>query len=126
MFTSELFEDIPPPENARKTQIAGTLPTYKKAADMLAKTGVKGRALDFGAGLGHGTGELGPDADSYEPYPGEKFKPHFVDVTKIPDNSYHKIVNLNVLNVVPNAGESRIRDSIVKNIGRVLAHDQCF
>ena len=121
MFTSELFDDIPPPENARKTQIAGTLPTYKKAADMLAKTGVKGKALDFGAGLGHGTGELGPDADSYEPYPGEKFKPHFIDVTQIPDNSYHKIVNLNVLNVVPNAGEQRIRDSIVKNIGRVLA-----
>jgi len=121
MFTSELFDDIPPPENARKTQIAGTLPTYKKAADMLAKTGVKGKALDFGAGLGHGTAELGPDADSYEPYPGEKFKPHFIDVTQIPDNSYHKIVNLNVLNVVPNAGEQRIRDSIVKNIGRVLA-----
>lgn len=116
-----ISEDLPPPENARKTQIAGTLPTYKKAADMLAKTGVKGKALDFGAGLGLGTGELGPDADSYEPYPGEKFKPHFVDVTKIPDNAYHKIVNLNVLNVVPNAGDQRIRDAIVKNIGRVLA-----
>jgi hypothetical protein len=116
-----ISEDLPPPENARKTQIAGTLPTYKKAADMLAKTGVQGKALDFGAGLGLGTGELGPDADSYEPYPGEKFKPHFVDVTKIPDNAYHKIVNLNVLNVVPNAGDQRIRDAIVKNIGRVLA-----
>ena len=114
-------EDMPPPENARKTQIAGTLPTYKKAADILNKTGVKGKALDFGAGLGMGTGELGPDAHSYEPFPGDKFKPHFVDVTKIPDNSYHKIVNLNVLNVVPNTGEHKIRDSIVKNIGRVLA-----
>jgi hypothetical protein len=114
-------EDMPPPENARKTQIAGTLPTYKKAADILNKTGVKGKALDFGAGLGMGTGELGPDAHSYEPFPNEKFKPHFVDVTKIPDNSYHKIVNLNVLNVVPNTGEHKIRDSIVKNIGRVLA-----
>ena len=114
-------EDLPPPENARKTQIPGTLPTYKKAAAMLDKTGVKGKALDFGAGLGLGTGELGKDAESYEPYPGEKFKPHFVDVTQIPDNAYHKIVNLNVLNVVPNAGEQRIRDAIVKNIGRVLA-----
>ena len=116
-----ISEDLPPPENARKTQIAGTLPTYKKAAAMLDKTGVKGKALDFGAGLGLGTGELGKDAESYEPYPGEKFKPHFVDVTKIPDNSYHKIVNLNVLNVVPNAGDQRVRDAIVKNIGRVLA-----
>jgi hypothetical protein len=120
-ITPALSEDLPPPENARKTQIAGTLPTYKKAADILNKTGVQGKALDFGAGLGMGTGELGPDADSYEPFPGDKFKPHFVDVTKIPDNSYHKIVNLNVLNVVPNTGEHKIRDSIVKNIGRVLA-----
>lgn len=114
-------EDVPPPENARKTQIAGTLPTYKKAADMLNKAGAQGKSLDFGAGLGMGTGELGADAHSYEPYPGEKFKPHFVDVTKIPSNTYHRIVNLNVLNVVPNAGEHRIRDSIVQNIGRVLA-----
>lgn len=119
--TAGMAEDLPPPENARKTQIAGTLPTYKKAADMIAKTGVQGKALDFGAGLGHGTGELGTDTHSYEPFPGEKFKPHFVDVTKIPDNTYHKIVNLNVLNVVPNVGDHRIRDSIVKNIGRVLA-----
>jgi hypothetical protein len=117
----DVAEDLPPPENARKTQIAGTLPTYKKAADMIAKTGVQGKALDFGAGLGHGTGELGKDAHSYEPFPGEKFKPHFIDVTKIPDNTYHKIVNLNVLNVVPNVGDHKIRDSIVKNIGRVLA-----
>ena len=113
--------DLPPPENARKTQIAGTLPTYKKAADILAKTGIKGRALDFGAGLGHGTKELGKGAHSYEPFPGEKFKPHFVEVGNIPDNAYHKIVNLNVLNVVPNAGKQRIRDAIVKHIGRVLA-----
>ena len=113
--------ELPPPENARKTQIAGTLPTYKKAADIIAKTGVRGKALDFGAGLGHGTRELGKQAHSYEPFPGENFKPHFVDVDAIPDNAYHKIVNLNVLNVVPNAGKQRIRDNIVRNIGRVLA-----
>jgi len=113
--------ELPPAENSRKTQIAGTLPTYKKAADILSKTGVKGKTLDFGAGLGHGTKELGIHAHSYEPFPGEKFKPHFVEVTDIPDNAYHKIVNLNVLNVVPNAGKQRVRDSIVQNIGRVLA-----
>ena len=113
--------ELPPAENSRKTQIAGTLPTYKKAADILSKTGVKGKALDFGAGLGHGTKELGVHAHSYEPFPGGKFKPHFVEVTDIPDNAYHKIVNLNVLNVVPNAGKQRVRDSIVQNIGRVLA-----
>jgi hypothetical protein len=113
--------ELPPAENSRKTQIAGTLPTYKKAADIIAKTGVRGRALDFGAGLGHGTKELGKQAHSYEPFPGETFKPHFVDIDAIPDNAYHKIVNLNVLNVVPNAGKQRIRDNIVRNIGRVLA-----
>lgn len=116
-----LAEDLPPPENARKTQIAGTLGTYKKARGMLDKEAPQGKSLDFGAGLGHGTKELAPDADSYEPFPGGNFKPHFVDVTKIPDNTYHRIVNLNVLNVVPNVGEHKIRDSIVQNIGRVLA-----
>lgn len=116
-----LDEDLPPPENARKTQIAGTLGTYKKASDIFKQHGVQGKALDFGAGLGKGTAELGGDAESYEPYPGPGFKPHYVDVTKIPDNSYERIVNLNVLNVVPNVGEHRIRDEIVRNIGRVLA-----
>lgn len=117
----KLDEDLPPPENARKTQIAGTLGTYKKAGEIFKQHGVQGKALDFGAGLGKGTAELGGDAESYEPYPGPGFKPHYVDVTKIPDNSYERIVNLNVLNVVPNVGEHRIRDEIVRNIGRVLA-----
>lgn len=114
-------EDIPPPENARKTQIAGTLGTYKKASDVFKQHGASGKALDFGAGLGKGTAELGKDAESYEPYPGPDFKPHYVDVSKIPDNSYERIVNLNVLNVVPNTSKHRIRDEIVRNIGRVLA-----
>ena len=117
----KLDEDLPPPENARKTQIAGTLGTYKKAGEIFKQHGVQGRALDFGAGLGKGTAELGSDAESYEPYPGPDFKPHYIDVTKIPSNSYERIVNLNVLNVVPNVGEHRIRDEIVRNIGRVLA-----
>ena len=122
IIPSDLSEDeLPPPENARKTQIAGTLPTYKKAATILKKSRVPGKTLDFGAGLGKGTSELGKDADSYEPFPRDDFKPHYIDVTKIPDNSYNKIVNLNVLNVVPNSGDNKIRDSIVKNIGRILA-----
>jgi SAM-dependent methyltransferase len=117
----QVTEDVPPPENARKTQIAGTLGTYKKASDIFKQHGVQGKALDFGAGLGKGTAELGKDAESYEPFPNPDFKPHFVDVTKIPDNSYKRIVNLNVLNVVPNLEKHRIRDEIVRNIGRVLA-----
>lgn len=117
----QVTEDIPPPENARKTQIAGTLGTYKKASDIFKQHGVTGKALDFGAGLGKGTAELGKDAESYEPFPNPDFKPHFIDVTKIPDNTYKRIVNLNVLNVVPNLEKHRIRDEIVRNIGRVLA-----
>ena len=117
----ELDEDLPPPENARKTQIASTLGTYKKARAMLDKEGAQGKSLDFGAGLGKGTPELGDDAESYEPFPREDFKPHYVDATKIPSNSYNRIVNLNVLNVVPNVEGHRIRDQIVKQIGRVLA-----
>ena len=116
-----LDEDIPPPENARKTQIASTLGTYKKAGAMLDKLGAQGKSLDFGAGLGKGTAELGKDAESYEPYPREDFKPHYIDATKIPSNSYNRIVNLNVLNVVPNVEGHRIRDEIVRQIGRVLA-----
>jgi hypothetical protein len=119
--SATLDEDLPPPEKARDTQIPGTLPTYKKAAAMLDKAGAKGKAIDFGAGLGLGTPELGDDAESYEPFPKEQFKPHYVDVTKVPSNKYHRLVNLNVLNVVPNVGERRDRDAIVRNIGRVLA-----
>jgi small nuclear ribonucleoprotein (snRNP)-like protein len=116
-----LEEDIPPPENARKTQIASTLGTYKKAGAMLDKAGIQGKSLDFGAGLGKGTAELGKDAESYEPYPREDFKPNYIDATQIPSNSYSRIVNLNVLNVVPNVEGHRIRDEIVRQIGRVLA-----
>ena len=116
-----ISEDIPPPENARKTQIAGTLGTYKKASDIFKQHGVSGKALDFGAGLGKGTPELGDDAESYEPFPNKDFNPNFIDATKIPDNSYKRLVNLNVLNVVPNIDGHRIRDEIVRNIGRVLA-----
>ena len=116
-----LDEDLPPPENARKTQIASTLGTYKKAGAMFDKAGVQGKALDFGAGLGKGTAEIGKDAESYEPYPREDFKPNYIDATKIPSNSYSRIVNLNVLNVVPNVEGHRIRDEIVRQIGRVLA-----
>lgn len=120
-YVASLSEDLPPPENARKTQIASTLGTYKKAGAMLDKAGIKGKSLDFGAGLGKGTAELGKDAESYEPYPREDFKPHYIDATKIPSNSYSRIVNLNVLNVVPNVEGHRIRDEIVRQIGRVLA-----
>jgi hypothetical protein len=106
---------LPPAANAQKTQIAGTLPTYDKALKMLDDAVPQGRTLDFGAGLGYGAKRMG--ADSYEPFAREGFSPTFRNSKEIPDNSYDRITNLNVLNVVPR----EVRNEIVKDIGRVLA-----
>jgi SAM-dependent methyltransferase len=104
--------ELPPAENAQRTQIIGTLPTYEKAAKMFENQ--EGALLDFGAGLGEGAKKIG--ADSYEPFPREGFNPTFSDSTDIPSESYDKVTNLNVLNVVPRD----VRDGIVQEIGRVL------
>lgn len=106
--------DIPPPEAAQKTQISGTLPTYKKAKDILDKETPKGKTLDFGAGLGLGAKEL--DADSFEPFPQKGFQPTYRDAKDIPSSSYKRLTNFNVLNVVP----LEMRNEIVQDIGRVL------
>lgn len=116
----------PPPPNvdedydprlSQKTQIAGTLPTYRYAKGLLDKVeGPQGKTLDFGAGLGLGSSEIG--ADSYEMHPKAGFKPNFDRVDSIPDESYAKIVSLNVLNVIPN--DKGWRDAAVKDIGRIL------
>lgn len=121
-------DKMPPPPNvdedydprlSQKTQIAGTLPTYRYAKGLLDKVeGPQGKTLDFGAGLGLGTAELGPDAHSYEMHPKAGFKPNFDRVDSIPDESYAKIVSLNVLNVIPN--DKGWRDAAVKDIGRIL------
>jgi hypothetical protein len=105
------------PRLSQKTQIAGTLPTYRYAKGLLDKVdGPQGKTLDFGAGLGLGSSEIG--ADSYEMHPKAGFKPNFDRVDSIPDESYAKIVSLNVLNVIPN--DKGWRDAAVKDIGRIL------
>lgn len=110
------FGALPPPENSAKTQRPNTFPTYEKAKDILDKDVGKNKPkLDYGAGLGR-SGDLG--FDTYEPFP-VKFNPTFTDREKIPDNSYEGVTNLNVLNVVP----PEMRDSIVKDIGRILSPD---
>jgi hypothetical protein len=108
-------EDLPPPQNAQRTQIPGTLPTYKKARAHLDTHSPTGKTIDIGSGLGLGAAELG--ADSYEPYPKKDVKPTYTDFTAIPDNAYHRVTNFNVLNVVP----PKLRQEIVQNIGRILA-----
>ena len=109
--------DLPPAENSARTQIAGTLPTYKKADNLLTELSGKGKTLDFGAGLGLSKKELG--FDTYEPFPKKDFNPDFTDPSDIPSESYKKVTNLNVLNVVP----KDVRDTIVKDIGRILEPD---
>lgn len=104
---------LPPPENAARTQIIGTLPTYEKAAEELKKRGAQGRAIDFGAGLGEGAKIL--KADTYEPFP-KGWKPTFIDPKQIPTEAYGKLTNLNVMNVVP----PKVRDEIASHIGRVI------
>jgi SAM-dependent methyltransferase len=106
---------LPPPENARLTQIATTGPTYQKAMEYLRAAGVEGDLLDFGAGRGHGAKSIG--AHSYEPYPPEGFSPNFTRSADIPEKSYNGVLNLNVLNVLP----PDLRDAVVKEIGRVMA-----
>jgi SAM-dependent methyltransferase len=110
----KMLDDLPPPEAAQRTQIPGTLPTYVKAKEKLDAIKPEGRTLDFGAGLGLGAKEMG--ADSYEPFAKEGFNPTFTKSDTIPSESYEKITNLNVLNVVP----KNVRDDIVNEIGRVL------
>ena len=105
---------LPPASNSQRTQIAGTFPTYEKASSILDASIPEGRKLDFGAGLGMSK-DLG--FDTFEPFPREGFSPTYRSASDIPDSSYDKVTNLNVLNVVPR----EVRDDIVRNIGRVLA-----
>ena len=106
--------ELPPASNSQRTQIAGTLPTYKKADALLTDLSGEGSTLDYGAGLGLSQRELG--YDTFEPFPREGFEPTFNSGADIPEGSYKRITNLNVLNVVP----KETRDEIVKDIGRIL------
>ncbi len=109
--------ELPPASNSQRTQIAGTLPTYKKADALLTDLSGEGSTLDYGAGLGLSQRELG--YDTFEPFPREGFEPTFNSGADIPEGSYKRITNLNVLNVVP----KETRDEIVKDIGRILQPD---
>lgn len=107
--------ELPPAHHSQKTQIPGTLPTYQKAYAMLNDWAPQGTTLDFGAGLGVGARYMG--SDTFEPFPRPGFQPTYRDSSAIGDGSYNRITNLNVLNVVP----KDTRDSIVSEIGRILA-----
>lgn len=96
-----------------KTQIAGTLPTYQKSVSLFSKADEP--LLDYGAGLGEGAKAIKASA-TFEPNPKAGFNPTFTNPSDIPANSFGRITNLNVLNVVP----KEVRDYIVRDIARVL------
>jgi hypothetical protein len=106
---------LPPAENAARTQIIGTLPTYEKASNILRQQGATGRGIDFGAGLGEGAKALGKDFDTYEPF-AKNWTPTYSNAADVPSDEYGRLTNLNVLNVVPR----EVRDEIVQDIGRVM------
>ena len=111
----ERAKNLPPPENAARTQIIGTLPTYKKAAQEFEKRGATGRGLDFGAGLGEGAKVMPGQFETYEPF-ARGWQPTYSDISQIPESAYNRLTNLNVLNVVPREA----RDEIVQGIGRSM------
>lgn len=104
--------------NPAKTQRANTTPTYDKAFDLLdVKEGET--VLDYGAGLGLGSlsaRDRGANVLTFEPFPNEKFQPDFTNPEDVPSNVADKLVNMNVLNVLP----KDLRDQAVVTIGRAL------
>ena len=104
---------IPAPEASQRTQIAGTFPTYEKAVKVFDEVAPEGRSLDYGAGLGRSF-ELG--FDTFEPFAREGFDPTYRVSSDIPDASYERVTNLNVLNVL----DPETRRNVVLDIGRVL------
>jgi len=104
--------------NPAKTQRANTTPTYDKAFEVL---GIKegDTVLDYGAGLGLGSRsakEKGANVVTFEPFPQKDFQPDFTNPEDVPSNIADKLVNMNVLNVLP----KDMRDQAVVTMGRAL------
>ncbi len=105
-------------ETSGSTQVATTIGSYKKVADLIKTANLKGDVLDYGAGLGLGSDVmskiLGRDIETLEGN-NKKWKSKkpttyrsSVDINK----KFDSIVSLNVLNVV----EKATRDAIVFDI----------
>jgi hypothetical protein len=104
--------------NPQKTQRPNTVSSYNKAYDIL---GIQegDEVLDYGAGMGLGAeaGRLrGANVTTFEPLPRENFKPTYLNPEEIPAESANKVVNMNVLNVLP----PELRDQAVLGIGKSL------
>lgn len=97
-----------PESNAGLTQVTNTVPTYSKAGEELRRLGAEGPAIDFGAGKGLGTKHLGPQVESYEPFPEAGFSPTFTNAADIPSDKYGALANLNVLTCCPERYGTRL------------------
>lgn len=107
---------FPAAEKAGETQIPGTIPTYRKANEILNTLGAQGLGLDYGAGLGEGVKVMSGKFHTYEPFDRGKWVPDFTRPEDIPSEAYNRLLNLNVLNVL----NPESRAEAVKNIGRVM------
>lgn len=104
--------------NPAKTQRGNTTPTYDKAFDILGINEGE-TVLDYGAGLGLGSQkarEIGANVLTFEPFPQKGFMPDFTNPEDVPAEVADKIVNMNVLNVLP----PQQREQAVQTIGNAL------
>ena len=105
----------PADPRSAKTQIATTVGTYRKAVPLL-----KGRVLDYGAGLGLGADVLrsaGLKVQTFEPFP-ERWKsatpPSYRRTNDIPSEAFDSAICLNVLNVVNRQERDRIMGELLR------------
>lgn len=104
--------------NPAKTQRSNTTSTYNKAFDILGVNEGE-TVLDYGAGLGLGSQkarDAGANVLTFEPFPQKGFTPDFTSPTDVPANVADKVVNMNVLNVLP----PQQRAEAVQTIGKSL------
>lgn len=96
------------------TQVSNTVSTYRKVKDKHFKDVPAEDILDYGAGLGKASEEMG--FDSFEPFPKGGFTPTYTDASQI-SREYTGVINNAVLNVLPR----QQRVEAVRGIGKSLA-----
>jgi hypothetical protein len=96
------------------TQVSNTVNTYRKVKSKHFKGVPDSDILDYGAGLGRASEEMG--FDSFEPFPKGGFAPTYTDPSQI-EQEYKGVISNAVLNVLPR----QQRVEAVRGIGKSLA-----
>ena len=96
------------------TQVSNTINTYRKVREKHFKGVPADDILDYGAGLGLASEEMG--FDSFEPFPNENFTPTYTSTSQI-NREYTGVINNAVLNVLPR----KQRIEAVRGIAKSLA-----